>query len=131
MPHPSKYTDDMCDKLLEVMGQGLSLTAFCGMVGISRQTANVWKEKHPEFAEAVQIGQAMRTLYLEKGLLETENGPKVQARVFALKNASPEEWRDIRSTELTGAGGGAIEVKRVAPEELTDEELAAIVAGKK
>jgi hypothetical protein len=99
---PSKYEPDFCEKVIDFMGQGYSLTAFAGEIGVARSTINEWMGQHAEFSEAVKIGQAKRTGCLERGLLEGEVGPKVTARIFALKNAAPEEWRDKVEQELSG-----------------------------
>lgn len=92
---PTKYCADRCDEVAEVMGRGLSLTAFAGEIGVSRSTVDAWRAAHSDFAEAVRIGQARRTAALERGLLDPETtGPRITARIFALKMAAPEEWRE-------------------------------------
>lgn len=85
------------------MATGLSLTAAAGEIGICRATINNWADAHPEFLEAVRLGKAKRTLALERGMLGAENGPAVTARMFALKNADPDEWREKQSIEHSGA----------------------------
>lgn len=99
---PSKYDPAFCDQLIEFMAKGYSLTAFAGEISVARSTINEWMGAHEEFSEAVKIGQAKRTASLEKGLLTEEIGPKVTARIFALKNADPEGWRDKREIEHSG-----------------------------
>lgn len=102
---PTKYDPRYCDELLKVMGTGLSLTAFAGTIGVSRDTITEWMNQHPEFSAAAQAGQAMRTAYLERTMLDGEvSGPQVTARVFALKNAAPLEWRDKHEVEHKGDG---------------------------
>lgn len=81
------------------MATGLSLTAFAGDIGVARSTINEWIDNHPEFSEAVRVGKAKRTLALERGMLSAENGPAVTARMFALKNADPDEWREKQHVE--------------------------------
>jgi hypothetical protein len=88
--------------VIAVMATGLSLTAFAGDIGVHRGTINEWMEVHPEFSEAVRVGKAKRTAALERGMLVAESGPAVTARMFALKNADPEEWRDKREVEHSG-----------------------------
>lgn len=99
---PTKFLPAYCQEVIAVMGEGLSLTAFAGDIGVSRATINNWMEEHPEFLEAVKIGQGKRTAYLERGLLSSDMGPRVTARIFALKNAAPEEWKDKREVEHSG-----------------------------
>jgi hypothetical protein len=96
---PTKYAAAYCNEVIEAMGQGLSLTAFAGEIGVARSTINVWMGEHPEFSEAVKVGTARRVRYLERRLLDGETGPRVTSHIFALKNADPEEWKDKREIE--------------------------------
>ncbi len=91
---PTKYDPRFCEALIEDAQAGLSLTAFAGGIGVARSTINEWMEHHPEFSEAVKRHGAIRTRCLETGLLSAEMGPRVTARIFALKNAAPDEWKD-------------------------------------
>ncbi|MFN4296786.1 MAG: hypothetical protein ACK4FB_08080 [Brevundimonas sp.] len=102
---PSKFSDAYCGEVIEFMGQGYSLTAFAGEIGVARSTINVWMDEHPSFSEAVKIGQAKRTRCLEKTLLAGETGPKVTSHIFALKNADPEGWRDRHEYDHQSSDG--------------------------
>lgn len=105
---PSLYEDRFCDEIVAFMKQGFSKTAFAGHIGVCHDTVIEWAKQHPQFSDAVKRGQAARTMNLEQGLLEGEIGPKVTARIFALKNAAPDEWRD--KIEHTGPDGGPLQV---------------------
>jgi len=98
---PTKYDPAYCDAVIETMQQGLSLTAFAGKILVARSTINEWMEHHPEFSESVRVGKAARTAALEEGMLGAESGPAVTARMFALKNADPDEWRDKSEVKQT------------------------------
>lgn len=76
--------------------------AAAGHIGVCYDTLRAWQDEHPEFSQAVKEGQALRTIFLEDGLLSAESGPQVTSRIFALKNAAPEEWRDKTETEVNG-----------------------------
>lgn len=99
---PTKYEPRFCYDCIEFMGQGYSLTAFAGSIGVSRATINNWMAEHAEFLEATRTGQAKRTMCLEKTLLAGETGPKVTGHIFALKNADPEGWKDKQEVEHSG-----------------------------
>jgi transposase len=99
---PSKYDPRYCDEVIELMSTGLSLTAFAGSILVARSTINEWMGAHPEFSEAVKIGQTARTLRLEQDLLSGTEGPRITSRIFALKNAAPDEWRDKVETQHSG-----------------------------
>jgi hypothetical protein len=100
---PTKYDPTYCDEVIETMALGLSLTAFAGRIRVARSTINEWMEQHPEFSESVRVGKACRTANLEEGMLAADSGPAVTARMFALKNADPDEWRDKTEVKNTVA----------------------------
>jgi hypothetical protein len=102
MGRPTKYDPAYCEEVIGLMSQGLSLTAFAGHIGVARSTINEWMAAHPDFSEATRVGQAARTLCLEKTLLAGESGPKVTGHIFALKNAAPDDWKDKREMEIPG-----------------------------
>lgn len=97
---PTKYKPEYCEQVIEIMSQGLSLTAFAGKISVARSSINEWIDNHEEFSEAVRVGKAKRTLALEMGMLSADSGPAVTARMFALKNADPDEWREKQSLDL-------------------------------
>jgi hypothetical protein len=100
--------------------EGLSLTAFAGMIGVSRETVYRWMGAHREFSDAVSRAKAARTLWLERKLLRSRKGAETTAAIFALRNAQPDEWRDVKHTETTHLHAIA---------QLTDAQLHAIAAG--
>lgn len=108
---PSKYKPEFCEQVVEDMGQGYSLTAFAGSIGVHRDTLLEWQQKHPEFSGAVKRGQAARTRKLEGDLLAADSGPTVTSRIFALKNAAPDEWKDKQT--IGGDGDAPLVVKVV------------------
>jgi hypothetical protein len=106
---PSLYDPKLCVDVVAYMGKGFSLTAFAGKIGVSRECIYEWARVHPEFSSAVKSAQSARCTALEEGLLDqTLAGPQITARIFALKNAAPLDWRD--RYEHTGADGGPIAV---------------------
>lgn len=118
---PSEYDVMYCDMVIEAMSQGLSLTAFAGMIRKSRETVYGWMSRHREFADAVTRARSCRTLFLEQKLLRSRKGAETTAAIFALRNAQPDEWRDVKHTET-------MHLHAVA--QLTDAQLMAIAAGK-
>ena len=105
---------------IEAMAEGLSLTAFAGKIRVGRETVYGWISQHSEFSDAVARGRAARTLHLERKLLAARYGAQCSAAIFALKNAQPDEWRDLKHTETTHLHAIA---------QLSDAQLNAIAAG--
>lgn len=109
----TKYTPQMCDKIVSLMAGGLSATAAAAELNLARKTLYNWEEAHPEFAAALDMGRIKRQAFLEKRLLSARKGPVVTSSIFALKNANPKEWRDKQELEHTGKDGGAIHIEDV------------------
>ena len=105
---PSKYDPAFCEQVEATMRDGFSKMAAAGRLGVCYNTVRAWMDEHPEFLQAVKRGEAARTEKLETDLLSAETGPQVTSRIFALKNAAPDEWRDKQQTELSGPDGGAL-----------------------
>lgn len=104
---PTNYRQTMGDEILALMEEGLSVSAAAGALGIHRQRVYDWEKKHPKFADTIKVARCKRLLFLERRLLDASDGPTVTSSIFALKNASPEEWRERH--EVTGTDGGPIE----------------------
>ena len=106
---PSKYEERFCQEVEEAMGQGLSLTAFAGLIDVDRSTIDEWRDAHPEFSLAVNRAKAKRLLHWERaGLKVSEKGGgpgTATVIVFGLKNMGGDEWRDKQEIEHQGGIG--------------------------
>jgi transposase len=98
---PTLYSPEYIDKAIEYMALGYSITAFAGHIRVSRETVYEWARVHPEFSDALKIARSARVNQLECDLLSAESNPMVTSRIFALKNACPEEWREKIENENT------------------------------
>jgi hypothetical protein len=116
---PSEYKPEYCDLVIERMGQGYSLTAFAGSIRVSKDAVYEWIKAHGEFADAVSRARPARLTALETKLLRSRKGAETTAAIFALRNADPEEWRDVKHQE---------HLHSVKVETLTDAQLYAIAA---
>lgn len=100
---PTLYRKAYCNEVIQCGAEGLSLTAFAGEIGVSRDTISEWVKQYPEFSVACKVAQSKRTAFLERGMLSVEaTGPMVTARRFALANAAPDEWREKQDIRLQG-----------------------------
>jgi hypothetical protein len=118
---PSLYRPEYCDLVIEqAKDRGLSLPAIAGVIGVAVDTIYEWKKVHSDFSEACSRARSARILWWELKLGRSRKGAETTASIFALKNAAPDEWRDVRHTEHTHA---------LSPRTLTDQQLEAIAAG--
>jgi hypothetical protein len=106
--------------VIAAMSDGLSLSAFAGLIGQGRDTVYKWIRAHSEFSDAVTRARAARVLWLERKLLRSRKGAETTAAIFALKNADPVEWRDVKYSEHKHS---------IALQSLTDAQLLAIAGG--
>lgn len=100
---PTDYTDTLGGEILSLMSEGLSLAASAAELGFHRQRVYDWIERYPDFADTIKLAQAKRQAFLERRLLSASDGPVVTSTIFALKNAGPDDWRDKREVEHSGA----------------------------
>lgn len=95
---PSKYDPAYCDQIIDFLADGYSVTAFAGSIRVARSTVYLWAEEHPEFSDALNIGQAASALWWENRLRDNaEKGEgNATAAIFGLKNRAADDWRDKR-----------------------------------
>ena len=117
---PSEYRPEYCDAVLAFMSQGYSLTAFAGSIRMARDTVYEWIKAHREFADAVARARPARVAALEAKLLRSRKGAETSAAMFALKNADPTEWRDLKQVQHDHS---------LKVDTLTDAQLFAIASG--
>lgn len=108
---PTDYDTAFCEQAIEFLAEGYSLAALAGEIGVARSTVYKWADEHEEFSDAVKIGQAKAILWWEKAnkSLASTGAGNATACVFGLKNRASDEWRDVKTTELTGKDGAPVE----------------------
>ena len=99
--------------LEEHFADGLSFESFAGVIGVAKQTIDNWLDKYPEFMDARKRFEGKSQLLWERRLasLATTGEGNATAIIFGLKNRASDSWRDVKSTEISGPAGGAINVK--------------------
>lgn len=118
------------DKLLIIEGwarDGLVDEQIAKNIGINPATLYVWKQKYPEFSDALKKGKEVVDREVENALLKRALGyeytetkiekefgevvketttvkqvvPDTTAQIFWLKNRKPTEWRDKQNIEIS------------------------------
>jgi lambda repressor-like predicted transcriptional regulator len=103
------YDPAYCAMVPEIMSQGYSIAAVAREAGVSLKTIYNWKAAHPEFAEALELGNALAVAWWEDALRSAAlSGSPSTPIIFGLKNRAPELWSDTTKTEHTGKDGGAM-----------------------
>jgi len=118
--HPLLYDAGLCQALIEAGDKGLTKIQFCAKIGISKNTFFVWKDKYPEFAEAIAIYEAkMENWYTSLvkncmlGIEQVVNGKKITLNLGGLvwfgKNVC--NWSDKQEVKAT-IGTQMVEVSK-------------------
>jgi len=97
---PTKYRPEFCKQVIELSEQGFSITAIAGKFKVARDQLYEWAQRYPAFHDAMKTARYVRTAALETEMLAEDSGPRINARIFALKNAAPEEWSDRQNIEI-------------------------------
>lgn len=145
MARPSKYSADFCSRAATMCEAGATDQQVADQLGISIRSLYEYQSLHPQFAQALKTAKAPADDKVERSLfaramgyehdevdIRVVNGEIVQttvrkfyppdtvACIFWLKNRRPDLWRD--KTE--------IDVTKRSVNDMTDDELAKIAAGK-
>ena len=122
---PTEFKDDYIEQAYKLCRLGAIDRELANFFGVSEQTLNTWKKKHPAFLESIKSAKADEDALVEKSLYKRANGyeyeevdeiyegerlvkkivkrkyahPDTGANAFWLKNRKPEVWRDKREIE--------------------------------
>lgn len=111
MARPTDYKPEYCDQVIEWGRMGKSLTWMASRLDISRETIYDWVKTKPEFSDAITRAKAHAQAHWEDlgevGLSTQGFNASVYTKSMAAR--FPEDWRDNKAVELTGANGGAVQ----------------------
>lgn len=107
---PTKYRQEMCQRIMELGSEGASLTEMRVDIGIHHKTWNDWiNPESPiykqDFSAAVKEAMAASQAWWErKGRLATFDSKDFSATsyIFQMKNRFKEDWSDRTINEQTG-----------------------------
>ena len=103
---PTKYKPEMCDRLVQLMGDGLSKTAACAELGIRTETLYQWAKEKPEFSDAVKKAEEVCAHWWEDKGRDAMQGriEGFNATTFVWMTKNILNWRDkqdVTSNEET------------------------------
>ena len=133
---PTIYRPEYALFAKQLCEQGATDAEVAHILRIARSTLYEWLARYPDFREALRLGKEPANMRVERAFYERCTGYDVEVeKVFQylgsplkvrtvehisadpgaafnwLCNRDPENWRNRR--ELTGAGGGPIDLKTV------------------
>jgi hypothetical protein len=134
MARPTKLTDPIREKFVQVLRVGNYREAACRAIGISPSCFYNWLQRgeleergiYREFLDAVTKAEAEAEVFAV-AILRRAMSDDWKAAVAYLERRHPAGWRRQTTTELTGKNGGPIHAKLERPaldlSTLTDDEL--------
>lgn len=117
-----EFKPEYCDLIIQLAETGRLHIAFCKTVRCGRQVYYRFKEEVPEFAEAVEIAEAMyQDWWEEKGRQGLDNGKTFNstAWIFFMKSKFPSEYGEKSTLETIDK---TQKTTFVAPDQYSDLE---------
>lgn len=149
MARPTVYKPEFAEEAAQMCAEGATDQELADYFGVDVRTLYRWKNTQAEFRQSLKAAKDAADDRVERSLFERALGyerdevdikvvageivktpirkfypPDTTAAIFWLKNRKPEQWRETKAVELTGANGGPVDFRN-----LTDEQLASIAAG--
>lgn len=111
---PTLYKPEFCDVAVEMGAQGKSLAQIAAACGVARVTLWEWVDKHPAFAEAIARARDLALSWWEEqahvGMWESPEGARLNPQLWSRSMAArfPDDYRESKKLEHTGANGGPV-----------------------
>ena len=139
---PSEFRKGFIERAYQYALLGATDRQMAEFFGVTEQTLNNWKRRHPRFFESIKKGKFEADAVIAQSLYHRAKGyehpdvqinvsqgqviktalvkyypPDTTAGIFWLKNRQPELWRDKASLEHTGKDGGPVVIEEMSAEE--------------
>ena len=97
-----KFEPTMCDQMIAMGKEGASQKMMWSQLGISKSTAENWRKKFPDFAEALEIALVHAQSYWETQLLANVENKNFNSRLveIALRGQFQSDYRETRDTKI-------------------------------
>lgn len=106
------YRPEYCDMAIAAGKDGKSLAWIGASIGVCRATLWTWRKEIPEFGAAVDLSQTYAQQWWEdagqSNLATTGFSASMWSRSMAAR--FPDDWREVKGTELSAPGGGPVQV---------------------
>lgn len=135
---PSKFTPETARKICDGIEAGLSYDEAAKSAGVTYVTFLSWKQKGEkaetgpflEFFKDIKKAEDCSKAVLVSRIKDAGKLPQHwQANAWLLERRFPKEFGKSERVEHTGKDGGPIRLRTA--DEMTDDELAQIIQGKK
>ncbi|HDZ04852.1 hypothetical protein LCGC14_0370910 [marine sediment metagenome] len=113
---PSKYSEDIPDKVVSFMKQGYSIEEICLELNVAKKTFYNWCKKHDELLHAKKRGTDFSLGWWMKNARENLENPKFNATLFYMNMRNRFGWADKKEIDHT-TGGKPITIHVIPDEE--------------
>lgn len=111
MARPTKYSQDVVDRVAHALARGATYAIAAAYGGISYETFNDWRAKKPQFSEAVKEAEAGAAVSWLEVIEEAADDGTWQAAAWKLERRYPQEYgRTVATQEHTGPAGGPLRI---------------------
>ena len=113
-----KFKPEMCDRMIELGKEGASQKMMWAELGISKKTAEEYKKKHEEFADALDLALVHSQAFWEREILANLDNKAFNSRLaeIALRGQFQQDYRETRDTKVDAK----VEVKVDFNKEIND-----------
>jgi transposase len=111
---PSLYDPAYCEQVIELGKLGKSVEQIASHLGMSLRVFYDWKEKYPEFLQALDDAKQYEQYWWEEQaqayLIENKDSDKINTSLWSRSMAArfPKKYRESTKTEITGADGAPL-----------------------
>lgn len=141
---PSDYLPEVADDICALIASGESVLKISKRPGMPAQsTIYKWLSEHEEFSEKYRRARETQADYFADEMIGIADSCipdaaevakaklRIDARKWYVTKVAPRKYGDKITNELVGQNGGPIQHEhKVNAEDLTDEQLAAIIVSK-
>ncbi len=120
MGRPSTFNKTIGDRICARIAQGESVRGMCRDADMpSEASVYKWRNDYPDFAESYARARSSQTEHLLEDILEIADSPtiasddkrvRIDARKWAMAKLAPKRYGESQRHEITGEGGGPIEI---------------------
>lgn len=113
MGRPTDYDPSYCEQVVEWGKLGKSLTWMAAQLEQSKQTLYNWMDANPEFMDAMTRAKVHAQAWWEDKGQDNLLTQGFQNASWSRSMAArfPDEWREVKGTELSGPNGSPIHMK--------------------
>jgi len=109
MARPTKYSQYTADRILSALKAGNTLRAAARYVGITEDTLGNWRKRYSGFSAQVDQAEAEVEVRCVAQIAKSINEGNTADAWKWLERRRHDDWRERKTQEVTGPGGGAIE----------------------